>query len=288
MKEIDIKKLSKRYTVRKLNLDDVQMIYAFCKRNTQYYEYCGKEPSIELIEKDIEITPPGIPIEQKYYIGFFDNDKLVAVMDLVDGYPTCDYVYIGFFMMVVFEQGKPKKNAYRKFRLRTVTGPDDYASMKEVLSRRFTDEKMDVLPDVIMMDGGKGQVNVALMVLDSLGLDIPVCGMVKDDNHRTRGLYYNNVEVKFPKGSEAMLMVTALQDEAHRFAIEYHRQLRSKNQVHSVLDEIPGVGENRRKQLLKYFGEIRKIREATISELAEVPGIPESVAKNVYEFFHAE
>ena len=142
--------------------------------------------------------------------------------------------------MVVFEQGKPKKNAYRKFRLRTVTGPDDYASMKEVLSRRFTDEKMDVLPDVIMMDGGKGQVNVALMVLDSLGLDIPVCGMVKDDNHRTRGLYYNNVEVKFPKGSEAMLMVTALQDEAHRFAIEYHRQLRSKNQVHSVLDEIPG------------------------------------------------
>ena len=190
--------------------------------------------------------------------------------------------------MVVFEQGKPKKNAYRKFRLRTVTGPDDYASMKEVLSRRFTDEKMDVLPDVIMMDGGKGQVNVALMVLDSMGLDIPVCGMVKDDNHRTRGLYYNNVEVKFSKGSEAMLMVTALQDEAHRFAIEYHRQLRSKNQVHSVLDEIPGVGENRRKQLLKYFGEIRKIREATISELAEVPGIPESVAKNVYEFFHAE
>ena len=190
--------------------------------------------------------------------------------------------------MVVFEQGKPKKNAYRKFRLRTVTGPDDYASMKEVLSRRFTDEKMDVLPDVIMMDGGKGQVNVALMVLDSLGLDIPVCGMVKDDNHRTRGLYYNNVEVKFPKGSEAMLMVTALQDEAHRFAIEYHRQLRSKNQVHSVLDEIPGVGENRRKQLLKYFGEIRKVREATISELAEVPGIPEPIAKNVYEFFHAE
>ena len=171
--------------------------------------------------------------------------------------------------MVVFEQGKPKKNAYRKFRLRTVTGPDDYASMKEVLSRRFTDEKMDVLPDVIMMDGGKGQVNVALMVLDSLGLDIPVCGMVKDDNHRTRGLYYNNAEVKFPKGSEAMLMVTALQDEAHRFAIEYHRQLRSKNQVHSVLDEIPGVGENRRKQLLKYFGEIRKRQSASLQKCRE-------------------
>ena len=190
--------------------------------------------------------------------------------------------------MVVFEQGKPKKNAYRKFRLRTVTGPDDYASMKEVLSRRFTDERMDVLPDVIMMDGGKGQVNVALMVLDSLGLDIPVCGMVKDDNHRTRGLYYNNEEVKFPKGSEAMLMVTALQDEAHRFAIEYHRQLRSRNQVHSVLDEIPGVGENRRKQLIRYFGEIRKIKEAEVETLMEVPGIPESVAKNIYTFFHVD
>lgn len=190
--------------------------------------------------------------------------------------------------MVVFEQGKPKKNAYRKFRLRTVTGPDDYASMKEVLSRRFTDERMDVLPDVIMMDGGKGQVNVALMVLDSLGLDIPVCGMVKDDNHRTRGLYYNNEEVQFPKGSEAMLMVTALQDEAHRFAIEYHRQLRSRNQVHSVLDEIPGVGENRRKQLIRYFGEIRKIKEAEVEFLMEVPGIPESVAKNIYTFFHAD
>lgn len=190
--------------------------------------------------------------------------------------------------MVVFEQGKPKKNAYRKFRLRTVTGPDDYASMKEVLSRRFTDERMDVLPDVIMMDGGKGQVNVALMVLDSLGLDIPVCGMVKDDNHRTRGLYYNNEEVQFPKGSEAMLMVTALQDEAHRFAIEYHRQLRSRNQVHSVLDEIPGVGENRRKQLIRYFGEIRKIKEAEVETLMEVPGIPESVAKNIYTFFRAD
>lgn len=190
--------------------------------------------------------------------------------------------------MVVFEQGKPKKNAYRKFRLRTVMGPDDYASMKEVLSRRFTDERMDVLPDVIMMDGGKGQVNVALMVLDSLGLDIPVCGMVKDDNHRTRGLYYNNEEVQFPKGSEAMLMVTALQDEAHRFAIEYHRQLRSRNQVHSVLDEIPGVGENRRKQLIRYFGEIRKIKEAEVETLMEVPGIPESVAKNIYTFFHAD
>lgn len=188
--------------------------------------------------------------------------------------------------MVVFEKGRPKKNAYRKFRLTTVTGPDDYASMKEVLSRRFTDEKLDVLPDVIMMDGGKGQVNVATMVLDSLGLDIPVCGMVKDDNHRTRALYFNNQEIQFPKGSEAMLMVTALQDEAHRFAIEYHKQLRRKNQVKSVLDEIPGVGPARRKALLKHFKDVEVIKKASLEEIKAVPEIPESTAKYIYDFFH--
>ena len=189
--------------------------------------------------------------------------------------------------MVVFEKGMPKKNAYRKFRLTTVTGPDDYASMKEVLSRRFTDDKLDVLPDVIMMDGGKGQVNVATMVLDSLGLDIPVCGMVKDDNHRTRALYFNNEEIQFPKGSEAMLMVTALQDEAHRFAIEYHKQLRRKNQVRSVLDEIPGVGPARRKALLKHFKDVETIKTATIEELSQLKEIPESTARYIYEFFHS-
>ena len=189
--------------------------------------------------------------------------------------------------MVVFEKGVPKKNAYRKFRLKTIQGPDDYASMKEVLSRRFTDEKMDIYPDVIMMDGGKGQVNIALMVLDSLGIDIPVCGMVKDDNHHTRGLYYNNEEVEFPKGSQAMLMITALQDEAHRFAIEYHRQLRSKNQVHSILDEIKGVGASRRKALLKAFKDIEHIRTAELSDLEKVQGIPHEVARNIYEFFHS-
>ena len=188
--------------------------------------------------------------------------------------------------MVVFEQGMPKKNSYRKFRLRTVDGPDDYASMKEVLSRRFTDEKLDILPDVIMMDGGKGQVNVALMVLDSLGLDIPVCGMVKDDNHRTRALYYNNREVEFPKGSQSMLMVTALQDEAHRFAIEYHKQLRSTKQVKSVLDELPGVGPVRRKALLKYFKDVDNIRAASVEELKKVSEIPESTARYIYDFFH--
>ncbi|MBQ8318506.1 MAG: excinuclease ABC subunit UvrC [Lachnospiraceae bacterium] len=193
---------------------------------------------------------------------------------------------LGVASMVVFEDGRPNKKAYRKFRLNTVMGMDDYASMKEVLSRRFTDDKLDVLPDVIMMDGGKGQVNVALKVLDSLGLEIPVCGMVKDDNHRTRGLYYNNVEVDFPKGSEAILMITALQDEAHRFAIEYHRQLRVKNQVHSVLDEIPGVGPARRKALVKHFKDIEEIKNASLQELEQVEGIPASVAKYVYDFFH--
>ncbi|MBE5933490.1 MAG: excinuclease ABC subunit UvrC [Lachnospiraceae bacterium] len=193
---------------------------------------------------------------------------------------------LGVASMVVFEDGRPKKKAYRKFRINTVVGMDDYASMKEVLSRRFTDNKMDVLPDVIMMDGGKGQVNVALKVLDSLGLDIPVCGMVKDDNHRTRGLYYNNVEVEFEKGSEAILMITALQDEAHRFAIEYHRQLRSKNQVHSVLDEIPGVGPARRKFLIKHFKDVENIKNASLEELAQVDGIPESTARYIYDFFH--
>ena len=193
---------------------------------------------------------------------------------------------LGVASMVVFEDGRPNKKAYRKFRLNTVMGMDDYASMKEVLSRRFTDERMDVLPDVIMMDGGKGQVNVAIKVLDSLGLDIPVCGMVKDDNHRTRGLYYNNVEVEFPRGSEAILMITALQDEAHRFAIEYHRQLRSKNQVHSVLDEIPGVGPARRKALIKHFKELENIKNATLEELEGVEGIPASTARYIYDFFH--
>ena len=188
--------------------------------------------------------------------------------------------------MVVFENGEPKKTAYRKFRLKETIGNDDYSSMKEVLSRRFTDEKLETYPDVIMMDGGRGQVNIATMVLDSLGLDIPVCGMVKDDNHHTRGLYFNNKEVEFPKNSEALLMVTALQDEAHRFAIEYHRQLRSSNQVKSVLDEIPGIGPARRKTLLKSLGSVEAISQASVEELAQIEGIPQSLAETIFAFFH--
>lgn len=190
--------------------------------------------------------------------------------------------------MVVFEKGRPKKNAYRKFKLRTVSGPDDYKSMEEVLTRRFTDGRFDVYPDIIMMDGGKGQVNVALKVLDNLNLHIPVCGMVKDDNHRTRGLYYNNEEITFPRNSEVFGMITRLQDEAHRFAITYHKLLRGKQQVRSILDDINGVGPARRKALMQHFKEIEKIRQASVEELSEVKGITPQVAQAVFSFFHAD
>ena len=190
--------------------------------------------------------------------------------------------------MVVFEKGRAKKNAYRKFKLRTVTGPDDYKSMEEVLTRRFTDEKFDVLPDILMMDGGRGQVNVAQRVLDELHLNIPVCGMVKDDNHRTRGLYYNNKEITFPRNSEVFGMITRLQDEAHRFAITYHKQLRGKEQVHSILDDIKGVGPARRKALMQHFKEISRIKDAAVEELSAVEGVTPQVAEEIYRFFHEE
>lgn len=193
--------------------------------------------------------------------------------------------------MVVFEDGKPKKNDYRKFKIKTVKGPDDYKSMREVLTRRFLrgkeqSEGFAVYPDIIMMDGGKGQVNIALEVLKELDINIPVCGMVKDDNHRTRGLYYNNVEIPIKTSSEGFKLITRIQDEAHRFAIEYHRSLRSKAQVHSVLDNIEGIGPARRKALMKRFLEIDKIREATVEELMEAEGITRNVAENVYKYFH--
>lgn len=190
--------------------------------------------------------------------------------------------------MVVFEKGRARKNAYRKFKLRSVSGPDDYKSMEEVLTRRFTDERFDVYPDILMMDGGRGQVNVALKVLDELHLNIPVCGMVKDDNHRTRGLYYNNKEISFPRNSEVFGMITRLQDEAHRFAITYHKQLRGKEQVHSILDDIKGVGPARRKALMQHFKEIGRIKDAAVEELSSVEGVTPQVAEEIYRFFHEE
>ena len=194
--------------------------------------------------------------------------------------------------MVVFEGGKPKRNDYRKFKIRTVQGPNDYASMYEVLTRRFeraikNNEGFSRLPDVIMMDGGRGQVNMALEVLNKLGLSIPVCGMVKDDHHRTRGLYYNNVELPIDTHSEGFHLITRVQDEAHRFAIEYHKSLRGKKEIHSILDDIPGIGPKRRLALMREFGDIYAIREATVAQLSTVEGMNERAAEAVYEFFHS-
>lgn len=204
--------------------------------------------------------------------------------------------------MVVFEDGKPKKSDYRKFRIKTVQGPDDYASMQEVLTRRFRhglEEKKALeekewneelgsftrFPDLIMMDGGKGQVHVAEQVLSELQIDIPVCGMVKDDRHRTRGLYFKDEEIPVELHSEGFYLMTRIQDEVHRFAIEYHRSLRSKAQVRSILEDIPGIGEKRRKALMRYFKSLEKIREATVEELMVPEGMNEKAAESVYRFF---
>ena len=198
--------------------------------------------------------------------------------------------------MVVFEGGKPKRNDYRKFRIKSVQGPNDYASMYEVLTRRFeraktgsesTSDSFVRLPDVIMMDGGRGQVNMALEVLGKLEMSIPVCGMVKDDHHHTRGLYYNNIELPIDTHSEGFHLITRVQDEAHRFAIEYHKSLRGKKEIHSILDDIPGIGPKRRLALMRQFGDINEIREATVAQLADVEGMNERAAESVYEFFHS-
>ena len=207
--------------------------------------------------------------------------------------------------MVVYEKGKPKRSDYRKFKIKSVSGPDDYACMREVLTRRFRhgmeesreleEQEMDQeygsftkFPDLILMDGGRGQVNIALSVLEELGIDIPVCGMVKDDNHRTRGLYYHNIELPIDTHSEGFKLITRIQDEAHRFAIEYHRSLRSKTQVKSVLDDIPGVGPARRKALMRHFKSLEEIRRATVEELMEIPEMNERTAQEIVAFFASQ
>lgn len=207
--------------------------------------------------------------------------------------------------MVVYEKGKPKRSDYRKFKIKSVSGPDDYACMREVLTRRFRhgmeesreleEQEMDQeygsftkFPDLILMDGGRGQVNIALAVLEELGIDIPVCGMVKDDNHRTRGLYYHNIELPIDTHSEGFKLITRIQDEAHRFAIEYHRSLRSKTQVKSVLDDIPGVGPARRKALMRHFKSLEEIRQATVEELMEIPEMNERTAQEIVAFFASQ
>lgn len=206
--------------------------------------------------------------------------------------------------MVVYENGKPKRSDYRKFRIRTVTGSDDYASMREVLTRRFEHGMREAkelleknisedigsftkMPDLVLMDGGRGQVNIALEVFERLGIDISVCGMVKDDNHRTRGIYYNNTEVPIDTHSELFKLITRIQDETHRFAIEYHRMLRSKTQVKSILDDIEGIGKVRRRALMKHFESLEAVKAADIEELSRVDGMNMAAAEKVYNFFRA-
>ena len=226
---------------------------------------------------------------------------LISRIESFDISNTAGFETVG--SMVVFEQGKAKKSDYRKFKIKTISGPDDYGAMHEMLLRRFThgireleemrEKKLDEalgsftkFPDLILMDGGKGQVNIALQVLEELKLDIPVCGMVKDDKHRTRGLYYRNKELPINTSSELFKLITRIQDETHRFAIEYHRSLRKKSQVRSILDDIKGIGPARRRALMKYFQSLEAIKEATIEELLKVPSMNKASATEVYNFFH--
>ncbi len=244
----------------------------------------------------------------KEIAGWLDMDNLNRI-EAFDISNTSGFENVA--SMVVFEGGKPKKADYRKFKTRTIDGPDDYASMKEVLTRRFEHAKRELeelkenyeetsgedikdmgsftrLPDLILMDGGRGQVNIALEVLAEQRLSIPVCGMVKDDNHRTRGLYYNNIEIPIDTRSEGFHLITRIQDETHRFAIEYHRSLRGKAQTHSVLDDIPGVGGARRRTLMKQYGSLEALKQAEVEELAKLPSMNRSAAQAVYDFFHAK
>ncbi len=270
-----------------------------------------KEKLVELAEKNAQLVlsqdKEKIKREEGRTIGAVKEIEGLLGMKNLNRMEAYDISNINGFetvgSMIVYEKGKPKRSDYRKFKLRTVTGPDDYASMHEVLTRRFTHgmkEKEEIsakekeeetasfhrFPDIIMMDGGRGQVNVCLQVLKELGLHIPVCGMVKDDNHRTRGLYYNNVEIPIDTHGEGFKLITRIQDEAHRFAIEYHRSLRSKSQVHSVLDDIEGIGPARRKALMKRFQSLESIRNATVEELCDTESMNRQAAEKVYGFFH--
>ncbi|MCD8197257.1 MAG: excinuclease ABC subunit UvrC [Lachnospiraceae bacterium] len=253
-----------------------------------------KEKLVELAQKNAQMVltqdRERIRREEGRTIGAMKElAKLLGIPELrrVEAYDISNisgYQTVG--SMVVFERGRPKRSDYRKFRIRGVQGSDDYASMEEVLTRRLS--HYENYPDLILMDGGKGQVNVALKVMERLNVQVPVCGMVKDDRHRTRGVYFNNVELPISRDSEAFRLVTRIQDEAHRFAIEYHRSLRSKEQVHSVLDDIPGIGPARRRALMHAFPTLEAIRAASQEELAAAEGMNRLAARQVYDFFHGE
>ena len=263
-----------------------------------------KEKLVELAAKNakmvLEKDKERIKREEGRTIGAVKEiEKLLDLNNLVrmeayDISNTNGFASVG--SMIVYERGKPKRNDYRKFHIKGVQGADDYASMREVLTRRFRhgleEQKsgkelgsFNVFPDLIMMDGGKGQVNIALEVLDELHISIPVCGMVKDDHHRTRGLYYQNIEIPIDRNSEGFRLITRVQDEAHRFAIEFHRKLRSQGQVHSILDDIPGIGPARRKALMRTFASLDEIKNAEVEDLKKIPSMDEKSAKSVYNFF---
>jgi len=272
---------------------DNQKLVELAKKNAELILH----KDIERIKRE-EAKTTGALKELAQYLGLPMIDRIEAY----DISNTAGYEAVG--SMVVYEKGKPKKADYRKFKLSTVSGPDDYQSMYEVLTRRFSHAKKEMeqlrqkqqdismgsftrLPDLILMDGGKGQVGIALKVLEEQKLNIPVCGMVKDDNHRTRGLYYNNKELPIDRNSELFRLITRIQDETHRFAIEYHRSLRNKKQVKSILDDINGIGPKRRRALMKHFQSLEAIKEASVDELAAVPGMNRDAAKKVHEFFHS-
>lgn len=266
-----------------------------------------KEKLVELAKKNAEMVltkdKERLKREEGRTIGAVKEiEQLLGLsrivrMEAFDISNTNGFASVG--SMIVYERGKPKRNDYRKFKIKGVQGADDYASMQEVLTRRFKHglEEMEsgkelgsfnVFPDLIMMDGGKGQVNAALEVLEKLNLDIPVCGMVKDEHHRTRGLYFNNVELPIDRNSEGFRLITRIQDEAHRFAIEFHRKLRGQGQVHSILDDIPGIGPARRKALMKNYTSLDEIKKAEIEDLKKIPSMDEKSARSVYNFFRRD
>ncbi|MBQ0028708.1 MAG: excinuclease ABC subunit UvrC [Lachnospiraceae bacterium] len=301
------------------NIEDAQIIEQWLseKKGSRVYirvpQKGQKSKLVELAKQNAELVlsqdKERIKREQGRTIGAVKEIEELLDMKGIVRMEAFDISNISGFenvgSMVVFEAGRPKRSDYRKFKIKTVAGPNDYACMREVLTRRFMhgmEEKRELLengqseeygsftrfPDLLLMDGGRGQVNIALEVLDELKINIPVCGMVKDDNHRTRGLYYNNIEIPIDRTSEGFKLITRIQDEAHRFAITFHRSLRDKDQVRSVLDEIPGVGPSRRKALMRSFSSIEEIKEASVERLAELPEIPESVAEIIYSFFHSD
>lgn len=298
-------------------VEEVELLSQMLSRNQNYTvkivnpKKGSKEKLVELAAKNaknlLEQNKEKYRREQKKTVGAVHEIEALTGIGEIHRMESYDISntngYESVASMIVYEDGKPKRNNYRKFKIKTVQGPDDYASMEEVLTRRFTHgleerHKLDMedgdyelgsfskFPDIIMMDGGKGQVNIALKVLGKLGINIPVCGMVKDDRHSTRGLYYNNEEIPMDTRSEAFKLITRIQDETHRFAIEYHRSLRGKKEVKSILDDIPGVGPSRRKALMRYFKTIEAIREASPEELAKADSVTENVAKNIYKYFH--